>query len=149
MAQEYRMESEKQDNLKIMEILEELPAYVTTYTNHIQFSTTPKTRLGYIRDIRTFLQYILDASGENFPSIKDIPASYLETVSLDFFNSYLVYISMYESENGQEYECFCPEEAFFFKKYVRIPFFKRYDFHKPGNEGSDTKSPEKRADTDG
>lgn len=100
MAKAYRKETELKDNNKVSELLEELPDYISSYINHIFLSTTPKTRLGYLRDIKSFLEYIFDASGDTYSSIKEIPLSKLNSLDLDFFNNYLGYLTMYE-KNGQ------------------------------------------------
>ena len=99
MSTLYRKETEIKHLDKISQSLECLPTYVTSYIQHIQFTTTPLTRLGYINDITLFFEYILDAANYSFNSVKDISLDCLENLSLDFINSYLGYLACYE-KNG-------------------------------------------------
>lgn len=101
MAMNYRVLTEEKYDNKIEEILKDMPEYINSYMNHIGNSTTSQTRLGYLKDISNFLEYVLEADIENnFGKAKEITASYLESISLDFFNEYLKYLKHYE-KNGE------------------------------------------------
>ncbi len=99
MAKEYRIQSETKDKEKLEELLSSLPPYVSRYVGHINFSTTPKTRLEYTRDIQTFLDYVAQTI-DGISDIKEIPVETLGVLDLDFFNDYLNYLTMYR-KNGQ------------------------------------------------
>lgn len=100
MANDYRLEQENKDKAKISDLLATLPPYVSLYVNHINFSTTPKTRLEYVRDIDSFLTYLFNTDEETYKSKKDIPIKRLNSLKLDHFNEYLNYLTMYK-KNGQ------------------------------------------------
>lgn len=102
MSKLYRTETETKQKDNIDYILSVLPDYITSYINHIQFTTTPLTRLGYLRDILLFMEYVLDAAPNNYTNLREIELSCLESLSLDFINSYLGYLSHYE-KNGKLY----------------------------------------------
>jgi len=100
MAVLYRNEIEKKHIEKINNILLQMPSFVTSYIQHIQFSTTAQTRLGYLTDILLFFEYIVDAdTGFAHEKVSDISLSCLEGLDLDFYNSYLGYLTYYE-KNG-------------------------------------------------
>ena len=101
MSREYRKETENKAKEKISNMLSLLPPYVSLYNNHISLSTSPKTRLGYIGDIKTFFEYLIDACDKDYESIKEIPLSQLESLNLDFFNAYLNYLTYYEKDGVQ------------------------------------------------
>ena len=100
MSKDYRNEQEAKDKVRIAELLTTLPPYVSQYISHINFSTTPKTRLEYLRDIDTFMTYLYDTDETVYESKKDIPLERLNSLKLDLFNEYLNYLTMYE-KNGQ------------------------------------------------
>lgn len=102
MSTNYRKETENRQLEKIDDMLQRLPGYVTSYIHHIQFTTTPLTRLGYLTDIITFFEYVIEAAPNNYGSLLDIEPQLLEDLPLDFINSYLGYLSHYE-KNGVTY----------------------------------------------
>ena len=86
MSKDYRNEQEAKDKVRIAELLTTLPPYVSQYISHINFSTTPKTRLEYLRDIDTFMTYLYDTDETVYESKKDIPLERLNSLKLDLFN---------------------------------------------------------------
>lgn len=100
MSKDYRTETELNIINKINEIKCLLPSYVNEYMNNLQRKTTPQTRLGYIRDIQTFLEFVVDAD-KNYPhnTVKDITLECLNALNLDFFDDYINYLESYE-KNG-------------------------------------------------
>lgn len=99
MSDYYRLETELYDKEKIEYLLDTLPGFVTSYIKSISQTTTPKTRLSYLRDINQFLTYVKDAD-PSISSAKKITPECLEHLSLDFFNTYLDFLTTYE-ENGK------------------------------------------------
>lgn len=98
MSREYRKETENKAKENISNILSTLPPYVSLYNNHISLSTSPKTRLGYIGDIKTFFEYLIEACDKDYENIKDVPLEQLDCLDLDFFNAYLNYLTLYEKD---------------------------------------------------
>ena len=45
------------------DIEKELPKYLRGYFSYLRGNVLPMTRLAYLRDIRFFLQYLIDESG--------------------------------------------------------------------------------------
>lgn len=96
----YRAELELKTTEDIKKILSSLPPYVDDYIRDIQFTTTPQTRLGYLRDLSLFFEYVIDAdTNYEHKDKKEVSLKCLEGLSLNFFNSYLDYLSFYE-KNG-------------------------------------------------
>ena len=97
-------EAMKQKDIETTRILcSSLPEYVSVYVRSIQFTTTAKTRLEYVKDIMNFFEYIVGCcTDETIRNIKDIKLSYLERLDKLFFEEYLDYLQHYE-KNGQIY----------------------------------------------
>ena len=58
----YHEERKNHDIEMIRIITDDMPAFVKEYVRSIQFRTTAKTRLEYVKDIRNFFEYISDAN---------------------------------------------------------------------------------------
>lgn len=80
MALEYRLES-KDKNLKLLtNLLDQLPAYVTTFINVNEVTKSDNTLLSYTRDLLEFLQYLKETT----ESLKEID---LEAIEISLFES--------------------------------------------------------------
>ena len=95
----YYNEVEEKNLDKIEEQLSHFPEYVREYINSIQFTTTTKTRIGYLWDLETFFDYVADV--KNLPR-EEISTEVLDTLDKHFFDEYLRYLSKYE-KNGHVY----------------------------------------------
>lgn len=95
----YYNEVEEKNLDKIEERLSRFPEYVRGYINSIQFTTTTKTRIGYLWDIETFFDYVADI--KNLPK-EEISTEVLDTLDKHFFDDYLRYLTKYE-KNGRVY----------------------------------------------
>lgn len=101
MANGYRAETEDKNIAKINEIKATLPSYVVDYMVELQKKTTTQTRLGYIRDLQTFFEYVVEADTSfNHICSKDVSLECLNALDLDFFNNYISYLELYE-KNGR------------------------------------------------
>lgn len=100
MARQYRTETEQKDKELITEILNELPNYVEDYMLSLTESTTPKTRLEYVRDIKSFFSYI--APSLQICDYTSITLKMLEDLRKKDFERYMVYLETYE-KNGITY----------------------------------------------
>lgn len=95
----YYNEVEDRNLDKIEEQLSPLPNYVKQYINSIQFTTTTKTRMGYLWDIGTFFDYLSEI--KSLPK-KEISPEVLDSLDKHFFDEYLSYLTKYE-KNGRVY----------------------------------------------
>ena len=93
-------EEKKQEAIEeTRRICSQLPNYVSFYIRSIQFNTTPKTRLEYVKDIRNFFEYIVDTTIiPGVISVKDITLENLEKLDKIFFEKYLDYLQKYEKD---------------------------------------------------
>lgn len=89
----YYKDSEVKTNQKIKALLSHYPDYVADYIRSIQFTTTSKTRLGYLTCVKHFLDYVADI---NCCNVKDMPVSALDALNRRFFEDYLDYLKEYE-----------------------------------------------------
>lgn len=97
----YRKETEEKINDKIQEMLEDVPEFVSSYILSIAYSTSASTRLEYLRDIKRFLNYIVESYTEkDIYDIKSITLDILDSLDVDYLNSYASYLKTYR-ENGQ------------------------------------------------
>ena len=95
----YKKDTEKLDMAKTNEMLAVLPDYVSAYIRSIEFTTTPKTRLEYCKNIDAFLEYVGDQSN----SFKGtITTALLGELDREYFEEYLHYLRIYEKE-GKTY----------------------------------------------
>lgn len=92
----YRKETENRDIERTREFCDEMPEYITQYIRSIQFTTTPKTRLEYIKNIRQFFGYIID--NMSLGNMKDISPEILESLDKNYFEEYLDYLQRYEKD---------------------------------------------------
>jgi len=95
----YYNETEEKNLDKIEERLSKFPKYVHKYINSIRFTTTTKTRLGYLSDFETFFDYV--AERKNLPR-EEISPQVLDTLDKHFFDDFLGYLEKYE-RNGIVY----------------------------------------------
>lgn len=107
MAESYRKDDERKAKEKIQELCQELPDFVYTFISDIKTSTLPKTRLAYVKDIKTFLAYVYEVQDvqevqDEQYVLKKITVKDLEKLDLDFFNAYTDYLEYYR-KNGKEY----------------------------------------------
>ena len=55
-------EQEEQHNLDLIRnVCNDLPDYVKRFVRGVQQTTSPRTRLGYVRDIKIFFEYICES----------------------------------------------------------------------------------------
>ena len=99
----YRKEIEEKDIDAMRNLCTELPVCVTKYVRSIHFTTTAKTKLEYVKDIKHFMEYICEVYTEiPCKSAKDITVDILGGLDKEFFEDYLVYLQKYQ-KNGKTY----------------------------------------------
>lgn len=87
---DYRIETDEKRIKKISTLLEDAPAYVSDFYNHIHNGAREiSTQLSYIRDILNYLKYLLTVIPEfNEKDIKDIPVAVIDNLSAQDINEY-------------------------------------------------------------
>lgn len=93
----YKKETLLKKESQVQEILKSMPPFVKKYLEYIHLSTSSSTRLEYVRDISLFIEYIADGEGK---SPDEVTLETMDSLSADYINGYLNYISMYE-KNGK------------------------------------------------
>lgn len=88
----------KEVSLKCAETLKanlfEMPDFVTKYFNYLNATTTPRTRVSYSYDIRTFLDWVYEFYlNKSVPSVKDIPLETVYSFTSSEIADYYGYIS--------------------------------------------------------
>ncbi|MBR0163800.1 MAG: tyrosine-type recombinase/integrase [Lachnospiraceae bacterium] len=95
-----------QDNANIRktrEILATLPAFCKQYFRGIEENTSPRTRLGYAHDLRTFFVFLHETN----PALKNIEITdykleILDRITREDIEEYLEYITLYDKD-GKEF----------------------------------------------
>ena len=96
----YYDEKEKENTLKLREMLSSLPSFCKDYFRSIEPRTTSKTRLAYCYDLHVFFNFLK----ENNPSLKNsqITLEVLEKLSFQDIEEYMEYLKYYKDENNEE-----------------------------------------------
>ncbi len=93
----------KQNIMKLREILDTLPPFCKEYFRSISDRTSSRTQLAYAYDIRVFFEFLHETNPIcRKMDIIDFPISLLDDVTRQDIEEYLSYISLYEKE-GQEH----------------------------------------------
>ena len=97
-------EQEEQHNLDLIRnVCNDLPDYVKRFVRGVQQTTSPRTRLGYVRDIKIFFEYICEVYTEHpCDTPKDVSLDVLSFIDTFFIEDYLDYLQKYE-KNGRIY----------------------------------------------
>ena len=97
-------EQEEQHNLDLIRnVCNDLPDYVKRFVRGVQQTTSPRTRLGYVRDIKIFFEYICEVYTEHpCDTPKDVSLDVLSSIDTFFIEDYLDYLQKYE-KNGSIY----------------------------------------------
>lgn len=99
----YHEQNEMQNLDYIRGICDELPTYVKRFVRGIQQSKASRTQLGYVRDLKTFFEYIyVSYDKQSFDSLKDISIDVLNDIDSMFIEDYLDYLQKY-TKNGKIY----------------------------------------------
>ena len=94
MKDTYKKEIDKKNEKKITEYLEIMPEYVENYIKHIN-DIASGTRLYYIRDIYSFLDYLIDIRNID-GSVKDVTIDIIDEVTPMEIDDYKIYLKQYE-----------------------------------------------------
>ena len=91
------------NDLKLREMLKELPRFCMTFFRGIEYTTSSRTRIAYAYDLGVFFNYIKDTN----PAYADIeinhfPIDILNKITVDDIEEYLDYLKVY-SKNSSEH----------------------------------------------
>lgn len=104
----YHEEQEINNIMLLRNILSELPQYVTTYFRSIEYSKSPRTRLGYARDLKSFYEYLCDTNKAlQGKKPKDISLDIINQLTSEDIEEYLEHLKFYlkndrEFTNGEQ-----------------------------------------------
>lgn len=97
---EYYKEVDYKNTIKIREVLDELPSFVKEFFRGIAETTSTRTRLGYVRDLKIFFHYLVS---ENIKFQGKSNALFtiddLKQVSAADIDEYLEYLTYYTKRN--------------------------------------------------
>lgn len=111
MEENYFSKRDEDNVLKIREIRKNLPAFCGEFFRGIEPYTTPLTRLGYARDIKIFLDFLIGEVEEFFQKpILQFDIDDLNKVNSTHLEMFLEYISLYRIDgktyrNGEKARC--------------------------------------------
>lgn len=98
----YHDEQNRQNILKMREVLETLPSFCKTYFRGIEEYTSSRTRLAYAYDLRLFFEYLHQRNPVCARmEIQAFPLELLDQLTRIDIEEYLEYMSYYE-RNGRE-----------------------------------------------
>lgn len=91
------------NDLKLREMLKELPRFCMTFFRGIEYTTSSRTRIAYAYDLGVFFNYIKDTN----PTYADIEINHfsidiLNKITVDDIEEYLDYLKVY-SKNSSEH----------------------------------------------
>ncbi len=89
---------------KTRELCEELPSFVMQFVVGIQLRTTALTRLNYVRDIKTFFEYLIRSKFKNYSALHQITLSDLNSLQSFDIELFLDYLGSY-TKNVSKHKC--------------------------------------------
>ena len=101
----YSEEKSIKDTKKLREVLKTLPSFVCDYFRAMETTTTTKTRISYIYDIRLFFNFLIN----NNPLYSDYNTTQFTFNDLDKIEpldieEYLEYLKVYNATDGRLYK---------------------------------------------
>lgn len=93
----YRQETDIHNIEMIRNICQELPDYVSKFQRSISQTTSTLSRLGYVRDIKNFMEYICNVTNK-CSNPKEITLKMLSELDTEFIEIYIEYLSQYEKD---------------------------------------------------
>ena len=98
----YHTQKNKEQMIKLDEMLKELPKFCTTFFRGIEHTTATSTRLGYAYDLRIFFNYIKENNPKyNNKSIREFDLSLLDQLDTVDIEEYLHYLQMYFKDDTE------------------------------------------------
>ncbi|MCD7738579.1 MAG: tyrosine-type recombinase/integrase, partial [Lachnospiraceae bacterium] len=98
----YHSEVDKQNIIKLREVLSTLPRFCRTFFLGIQENTSTRTRLAYAYDLRVFFEYMHENNPVcNKMDITDFPLSLLDQIQKEDIEQYMEYVSYYIKDDHE------------------------------------------------
>ena len=95
----YHDEQNKQNIVKLRNVLDTLPNFCRTFFRGIEEYTSARTRLAYAYDIRVFFEFLHERNSIcSKMEIKDYPLSLLDQLTRMDIEEYLEYITLYQKD---------------------------------------------------
>ena len=95
----YHDEQNKQNIIKLRNVLDTLPGFCRTFFRGIEEYTSARTRLAYAYDIRLFFEFLHERNSICYKmEIKDYPLSLLDQLTRMDIEEYLEYITLYQKD---------------------------------------------------
>lgn len=94
----YHEQLKIEHTLKLREQLAQLPIYIKQFFRGKETSTSNRTRIGYAYDLNIFFHFLKETKPElHQVEIKDIPLSFLESLTIFDIEDYQDYLKIYHS----------------------------------------------------
>lgn len=98
----YHASQDKQNILKMREVVATLPTFCKQYFRSMEETTAPRTRLAYAYDLRTFFEFLHENNKALCKTpITDYALNVLDMITREDIEEYLEYVSLYDKE-GKE-----------------------------------------------
>ena len=98
-TEKYNEEQDRENTLKMREVLKTLPGFTRQFFRGIEPNTLPRTRLAYAYDLRVFFEWLHDANSTlKNTEIPDFKIDVLQSVRKEDLEEYLEYLTYYEKD---------------------------------------------------
>lgn len=102
-SKNYHDETNRNNIIRLRELLEELPPFCRTFFRAIENSTASRTRIAYAYDLGVFFDFLHRRNPIcSRMEVKDFPLSLLNDIGREDIEEYMEYLSLYEKD-GTEY----------------------------------------------
>lgn len=97
----YYIDRNRHNLRQLNEILNDLPSFCSVFFVGMSTTTTPLTRLGYARDLKTFFNYLTIYEKPFMKKeIKNLDIEHLNNVTNFMIENFINYLSCYDTEDG-------------------------------------------------
>lgn len=102
-SKNYHDEVNRNNIIRLRELLDELPSFCRTFFRGIENSTATRTRIAYAYDLGVFFDFLHQTNPVcQKMEIKDFPLSLLDDIGREDIEEYMAYLSLY-TKDGVEY----------------------------------------------
>lgn len=127
MEQDYHKQVIIDNQIKLRELLKELPKFCSQFFLGIDQTTSSRTKIAYAYDLRVFFEYLLEQNPTlSNRTIREIPLEALDQLSPLDIEEYLEYLKYY-TKDGKEY---INNERGISRKLASLRSFYRYFYRK-------------------
>lgn len=97
----YAEQSKIKNELRLRELLDELPPFCRVYFRGIEYTTAPRTKIAYAIDLKIFFEFLLQRNPVlKGKSVREIPLSLLSEIQSYDIEEYLDYLKIYEKDSN-------------------------------------------------